>query len=191
VKNNIFLAALPSHDNRLTLTQKILACEAKRSPLTRVHWTHTQDLHLTIGFIPAVDQTDLRTIALSFVTLAQNSPIMVTVEDIRLYGNAIVLRVEPIQTLHVIHKTMNQKLIEATNNKYQFQVKGRFDPHLTVGRVKNLSALNPQHKHQLMSLVEQQCKGYSFLIQQVALMHRLPEKAVPAYQSIQLYTFRA
>lgn len=187
MKTNIFLAALPTYDNRLALTQKISVCEAKRSPLVRVQWTHTQDLHITLGFIAAVHQTDLRNIASGMSSISQTGPLMANVEEIKLYGNAIVLRLEPYQQFLAIHKKMNLKLMEITQSQYQFQVKGRFDPHLTIGRLRNVNALNPLHKHQFLTMLEEQFRGYSFLIQQAALLHRTSEHSISAYQSIQLY----
>ncbi len=174
----------------MVMTQKISACEAKRSPLARIQWTHTQDLHVTLGFIPSVKENDIRNVALAMSTISSMSPFMANVEEVRGYGNAIVLKIEPYQQLLSIHKKMNQKLIEATQNQYQFDNKNRFSPHITIGRVQNLAALNQTHKHQLLNLIQEQFSGYSFLIQQAALMRRLPEKAAPNYQSIQLYTFR-
>ncbi len=190
MKQNIFLAALPSHDNRMVMTQKILNCESKRSPLARIHWTHTQDLHATLGFIPQVNEAEMRNIALTMSAVEQNSPIMATVEEVRGFGNAIVLKIGPYQQLFNIHKKMNQKLMLATQNQYQFDAKHRFSPHITIGRVQNLTALNQQHKDQLLNLIEEQFSGYSFLIQQLGLMRRRPEKATPVYQNIQLYTLR-
>lgn len=190
MKTNIFLAALPSYDNRLLLTQKIHVCEAKRSPLVRIQWTHINDLHVTIGFIPAVNEADLRLIALGMSSVSQTAPFMANAEEIRVYGNAVVLRIEPYHQLLSIHKKMNHKLQEATQNQYQFQVKGRFDPHITIGRLRNLNALNPLHKHQFINLIGEQFKATSFLIQQAALMRHLPDNAVPAYQTIQLYPLR-
>ena len=190
MKTNIFLAALPTYDNRLTLTQKISLCEAKRSPLVRVQWTHTNDLHITIGYIPAVQVADLRTIAVGMSNVSQASPFMANIEEIKLYGTAIVLRLEPYQQLLTIHKKMNLKLMEVTQSQYQFQVKGRFDPHLTIGRLRNINALNPLHKHQFLNMITEQFKGYSFLIQQAALLRRASEHSTPAYQSIQLYPLR-
>ncbi len=190
MKTNIFLAMLPGHDNRLALAQKILACEAKRSPLARVHWTNTNDLHITLGYIAEVNESDIRAIALGMSTVSQNSALMGTAEVVKLYGNAIVLKIEPYQMLAAIHKKMNQKLLEVTNQQYHFEAKHRFDPHLTIGRIQNVQALNPLHKQQLLSLIETQFRGYSFLIQQAALMRRLPEKATSPYQSIQLYNLR-
>ncbi|MBS0287467.1 MAG: 2'-5' RNA ligase family protein [Proteobacteria bacterium] len=190
MKFNIFLAALPSHDNRMVMTQKILSCETKRSPLARIHWTHTQDLHVTLGFIPNVIETDIRSIALAMSTISQQSPFMANVEAVHGYGNAIVLKIEPYQQLLNIHKKMHQKLVEATEDKYHFDTKHRFSPHITIGRVQNLAALNQAHKQQLLSLIQEQFSGYSFLIQQAALLRRLPEKATPSYQNIQLYNLR-
>jgi 2'-5' RNA ligase len=186
----MFLAVLPSNDNRMILSQKISACEAKRSPLVKVDWTHMQDLHVTLGYIQNVDDTDVRAVTLGMVAVSQTSPFMCNVEEIRVYGNAVVLRLEPYQQLLTIHKKMNQKLMEVSEGRYQFSVKGRFDPHLTVGRIRNLRALNPLHKHQFMSLIEEQFRSTSFLIQQAALLRRMPESATPAYQNIQLYTLR-
>lgn len=174
----------------MIMTQKISACEAKRSPLARIQWTHTQDLHITLGYIPKVDQADVRSISLALSAIAQQSPIMANVAQVRGFGNAIALIIEPHQQLLSIHRKLNQKLIEATNNKYHFDTKNRFSPHISIGRVQNLAALNQTHKNQLLDLIQTQFSGYSFLIQQAALMRRLPEKATPHYQSIQLYTMR-
>lgn len=190
MKTNIFLGALPSYDNRLALTQKIYACEAKRSPLVRVQWTHTNDLHVTLGFIPSVEEVDFRKIALGMTAISQSPPLMANVEEVRVYGNAIVLRIEPYQQLLNIHKKMNVKLIEISNHQYHFQVKARFDPHLTIGRIRNVYALNPLHKQQFINLVEEQFRMNAFLIQQAALMRRMPENTTPAYQVIQLYSLR-
>ncbi|MCS5711577.1 2'-5' RNA ligase family protein [Candidatus Berkiella aquae] len=186
---NIFLAALPSHDNRMTIAQKILACETRRSPLAKIQWTHTQDFHLTLGFIPNVEENDLRKIALDLSSVSQNAPFMANVEEIKIYGTAIVLRCEPYHRFLSIHKKMNQKLHEGSLNRYQFDVKKRYDAHMTIGRIRNVKALNPLHMQQLLSLIQEQFRGYSFLIQQGALMRRIAENAVPSYQTIQLYRF--
>ncbi len=122
--------------------------------------------------------------------ITQHSPLMANVGEVRGFGNAIILKVEPYQTLLAIHKSMNQKLIEATQHKYHFEAKHRFSPHLTLGRVQNMEALNQVHKHQLLNLIQEQFGSYSFLIQQVALLRRLPEKSTSVYQNIQLYTLR-
>lgn len=189
MKKNIFLAALPSYDNRLAITQKLLGCEAKRSPLIRVNWTHIDDLHITLGYIANVDLNDIRNIALGFSPISQFAPIMANAEEIRIYGNAIVLRLEPQHRFLAIHKKMNQKLAEVSQNRYAFLVKKHFDPHLTIGRVKNWQVLNPIHKQQFMSLIKEQFQTLSFLIQQAALLHHVGEAAVPTYQAIQKYSF--
>jgi 2'-5' RNA ligase len=190
MNTHLFLAALPSHDNRLIITQKISACEAKRSPLVKVQWTHTQDLHITLGFIQHVEPADIRQIALGFMPITQNAPFMAHVEGIRLYGNAIVLQIGPIQLLQSIHRKMHQRLLEISNHKYDFLMDKRFDPHLTIGRIRNLKALNPLHKDQLMQLVEAQFRQTGFLIQQAALLKHTQETAVPSYQILQQYLFR-
>lgn len=190
MKTNLFLAALPRHDNRQTITQKISACEAKRSPLVKVQWTHTEDLHITLGFIADVEPKDFRTIALGFMPVTQNAPIMAHVEGIRLYGNAIVLQVGPIQPLQSIHRKMHQRLLECSEHRYDFLMDKRFDPHLTIGRIRNLRDLNPLHKEQLLGLIEAQFRSMSFLIQQAALLKHTQETAVPSYQVLQQYLFR-
>lgn len=174
----------------MVMTQKISACEAKRSPLARIQWTHTQDLHVTLGYIPDVNETDIRSIALSMNSISTQSPFMANVEEVRGYGNAIVLKIEPYQQLLTIHKKMNQKVIDATQNQYHFDSKNRFSPHITIGRVQNLEALNQTHKHQLLNLIQEQFNGYAFLIQQAALMRKVSERTAPHYQNIQLFNFR-
>lgn len=189
MKTSIFLAALPSHDNRMIIANKILACETKRSPLAKVQWTHTQDLHLTLGFIAGVEESDLRKVALDLASVSQNAPFMANVEEIKIYGSAIVLRCEPYHRFLAIHKKMNQKLIEGSSGRYQFESKKRYDSHLTIGRIKNLNALNALHLQQLLGLIQEQFRSCSFLIQQCALMRRIAENTAPSYQSIQLYRF--
>lgn len=190
MNSNLFLAALPSHDNRLVFMQKISACEAKRSPLVKVQWTHTQDLHITLGFMADVAQSDFRSIALGFMPVSQNPPFMAHVEGVRLYGNAIVLQTGPIQQFQSIHRKMHQRLLEISNHRYDFAMDHRYDPHLTIGRIRNLQALNPQHREQFRSLVETQFKQYSFLIQQAALLRHSNEPSGPVYQILQQYLLR-
>ncbi|MBS0289581.1 MAG: hypothetical protein JSS07_06065 [Proteobacteria bacterium] len=188
MNTTLFLALLPSHDNRRIMTEKILSCETKRSPLARIQWSHTNDLHIILGAINNVRENDFRNVALALNMVSQSSPLMANVEEIGGFGNAIVLKIGPHQQLLNIHKKMNQKLIQTTQNLYQFDTRNRFLPQLVVGRVHNLQVLNQQHKQQLLGLVEEQFRGYSFLIQQAALVRKLPEKSYPAYQSVQLYT---
>ena len=188
MKTNIFLAALPSHDNRMIIAQKILACETKRSPLAKVQWTHTQDLHLTLGFMPGVEESDLRKASLLLTSVSQNAPFMANVEEIKIYGSAIVLRCQPYHRFLDMHKKMNQKLIEGFEGKYQFDVKKRYDAHMTIGRIRNVNALNPLHMQQLLGLIQEQFRSCTFLIQQCALMRRI-EDAAPSYQIIQQYRF--
>lgn len=188
MKSNIFLALSPSQDNRVILTQKILACEAKRSPLVKVQWTHTQDLHITIGFIANVDEKDLRSVAVGLTSISRATPFMAHAAEIKAYGNAIVMRMEPYPHFHSLHKKMNMQLSEQTQERYHFDTKKRYDPHMTIGRIKNLNALNLLHKQQLLSLVEEQFKNVSFLVQQAALMHRMGEpRGQIAYQILQPY----
>jgi len=187
---NISLAAFPSHDNRAMLTHKIDICEAKRSPLVKVQWSQSNDFHVMVGVIPDVQNKDIRAISLSMTSVSQVPPFMATVEKVRLYGNAIVLCVEPYQQFLKIHQKMDSKLKEATLNRYQFHLKGRFDPYMIVGRIKNLRDLNLAHKQDFMNLVEEQLRSFAFLIQQAALLLRLPESSTPAYQTIQLFNLQ-
>ncbi len=189
MKTSLFLAALPSFDNRMVIANKILACETKRSPLAKIQWTHTQDLHLTLGFITGVEESDLRKVALDLASISQNAPFMANVEEIKIYGSAIVLRCEPYHRFLAMHKKMNQKLNEGSNGQYQFESTKRYDSHMTIGRIRNLNALNPMHLQQLLGLIQEQFRSCSFLIQQCALMRRIAENTVPTYQSIQLYRF--
>jgi 2'-5' RNA ligase len=187
VKTNIFLAALPSNDNRAAITQKISACEAKRSPLVRIQWSQMNDLHVTVGFIQGVEEKDIRTIALGMSDVSKNAPFMANVEDVRIYGTAIVLRVEPHHRFLAIHKAMNQKLLDISNQQYHFLMDRRYDAHLTIGRIRNLKVVNPLHKQQLIQQIEAQFQNYSFLIQQAALLRHGPEHSVPIYQTVQQY----
>lgn len=187
MKSNIFLAALPSHDNRMIIAQKILNCETKRSPLAKIQWAHTQDLHVTLGFIESVEETDIRKVALELASIAQNAPFMANVEEIKIYGSAIVLRCQPYHRFLAMHKKMNQLLTEGSKGQYQFDVKKRYDAHLTIGRIRNAKALNPLHLEQLLGLIQEQFRNSTFLIQQCALMRRVQENA--PYQTIQLYRF--
>ncbi len=171
----------------MMITQTIHKCEAKRSPLVRIIWTYHLDLHVTIGFIPSVEESDIRPIALGMTLVSQTAPFMANGEEIKLYGNAIVVRVEPYQQFLSMHKKMQKKLMEGSNQRYQFQEKGRFDPHLTLGRIQNLHAVNTHHQHQLLALIQEQFKNCSFLVQQAALMRRVSERVTPIYQTIQLY----
>lgn len=190
MKANIFLAALPAHDTRRSLTQKMDACEAKRSPLIRLQWTHTQDLHVTIGFIPLVDQSDLRMVALALAEISKTSLFMVNFGSIKLYGNALVLCLEPYHSFANLHKKMNQKLQEGTSERYQFDTSKRYMPHMTLGRIRNIQAINALHKQQLISLMEEQFQSTTMTIQQAALMRHVSETGGPVYQTLQLYPFR-
>lgn len=190
MNTDLFLSAFPSHDNRVVLTQKISQCEAKRSAFVKVQWTSTPDLFVHLGHIIDVQEKDIRMIALALSAVTQTRPFMANGEEVKLYGNAIVLRVEPFDVLQRLHKKMNQKLMESTNNQYQFFLKGRFDPYLLIGRIKNMSALNPTHKAQFMQMLSQTLHGYSFLVQQAGLVQRLPDKSKQAYQVIQQYPLR-
>ncbi|MFI4938195.1 MAG: 2'-5' RNA ligase family protein [Candidatus Berkiellales bacterium] len=188
MESNVFLAALISHDNRVIITQKIHACEAKRSPLIRVQWTPTNDLHVTLGFIGSVEEKDIRTIAVGLSTASHNASFMANVGSIRLYGSAIVLRMEPYHVFYKIHQQMQQKLIENTQQKYQFDTRKRYDPHVTIGRIRNLRDVNAFHKQQLLSMIEDQFRACTVMIQQAALLRRLPQESGDNYQTLQLYT---
>lgn len=187
---NLFLAALPSHDNLMKITQMISVCEAKRSPLVKVQWTHAQDLHVTLGFIEQVAPSDVRNVALSFMPITQNAPFMAHVEGIRLYGNAIVCQTGPVERFQSIHRKMLHALQEYTNQQYGFLKDKRYTPHLTIGRIRNLKALNPRHREELLSLIGDQFAQYGFLIQQAALLQHTPQPAIPRYEVLQQYLLR-
>jgi 2'-5' RNA ligase len=174
----------------MAITEKISTCEARRSPLVKVQWTHTQDLHVTLGYIPSVEIRDFRNIALSFMPITKTTPFMAHVEGIKLYGNAIVLQVGPAQQLQSLHRKMNQRLGESSNQQYQFATDKRFDPHMTLGRIRNIQALNGQHRDQFLALIETQFRQYGFLIQQAALLRHADTPTVPSYQTLQQYLFQ-
>lgn len=184
----IFLAALPSFENNLQLTEKISACEAKRSPLVKIQWTHAQDLHITLGYIPGIAEKDISIVAMSMASISQISSFMAQVGEVKLYGNAIVLRMHPYPRFLNIHDKMQQKLLAISNHQYQFDMQHKYDPHLTVGRIKNMAAINAAHKMQLLNLIAEKLRSFSFLIQQAALMRRVPENTIPVYEKIKLYT---
>lgn len=190
MKTNVFLAALPRQDNRITLAQKMDICEAKRSPLIRLQWTHMQDLHVTLGFLANVEDKDLRMVALAMGSVSEASLFMASFGAIKLYGTALVLALEPYHSFFNLHKKVNQKLQEATDHRYHFETNRRFSPHMTLARVRNISALNALHKQQLISLVEEQFGQITLLIQQAALMRNISEGPGPVYQALQLYPFR-
>lgn len=186
---NVFLAALPNYDHAMTISQKILACEAKRTALAKITWTHPQDLHVTLGYISQVQENDIRKIAIDFTAVSQHAPFLATISDIKIYGSAIVLRCEPYHRFLAIHKKMNQQLVDGSNGRYQFDTHKKYDAHLTVGRIRNAKALNPLHVQQLLALIQEQFRNTTFLIQQCALMRRIADNTGPCYQAIQLYRF--
>lgn len=190
MKANVFLAALPGQENRSTIIQKMDRCEAKRSPLVKLQWTHAQDLHITLGYIPGVEQKDFRMIAMALHSVTESSRFMTNFGAIKLYGSAVVLCLEPYHSFFNLHKKMNQKLQEVSQQKYQFETQKRYTPHMTLGRIRNPQALNELHKQQFSSLVEEQFRETPLLIQQAALMRRVGEGNGPIYQTLQLYPFR-
>lgn len=191
MKANIFLAALPGQENRLTLIQKMDQCEARRSPLIKLQWTHAQDLHVTLGYIAEVEQKDFRIIVTALHSVTESSRFMANFGAIKLYGGAVILSLEPYHSFFNLHKKMNQKLQEASQQKYQFETGKRYMPHITLARIRNVQALNELHKQQFISLVEEQFREMPLLIQQAALMRRIGEGNGPIYQTLHLYPFRA
>lgn len=196
MKVNIFFAAVPNHDNRQLLTQKILQCEAKRSSQLRIDWSHLTDLHITLGYLSGVEDTDLRAIAQSFLFLNQTTKFLATIKDVRIFGNAIVLRMEPYQTFLGLFKKMKQQLQNTLENKYQFKEHDRFDAHITIGRIQTPRTLTNTQKLQLCNIVGEQFVNTTIVIQQVALMQRIPDhlaknaKSAQQYQALQGYNFK-
>lgn len=189
MKTNLFLVALPSHDSRSSIAQHILACETKRSPLIRTQWTHTNDLHVILGNIHGVSEKDVKPIALHMASISEITPFLATGGGIRVYGDAVILRLEPHHRFLAIHKKMDQKLLEATQNTYHFHIRSRYDPHLLLGRIQNVQALNFSHKKQLIDLAEKHFSDCSFLVQQAALIRRTTRQSRNAalYETVQPY----
>lgn len=192
---NIFFAAVPNPDNRQLLSQKILQCEIKRSPQLKIDWSHLTDLHITLGYLSNVQDIDLRAIAQNFLFLNQTSKFLATIKDVRIFGNSIVLRMEPYQTFLGLFKKMKQQLQVTLQNKYQFKEHARFDAHITIGRIQAPRVLTPQQKLQLCNIVAEQFANTTILIQQVALMQRIPAHLVrnaksAQYQALQGYNFK-
>ncbi len=190
LKANLFLAALPGQDNRMSLVQKMDRCEAKRSPLIKLQWTHAQDLHVTLGYIAGVEPKDFRLIALAMTSVTEASRFMTNFGSIKLYGSALVLCLEPYHSFFNLHKKMNQKLQEASVQKYQFETSKRYVPHITLGRIRNAQSVNELHKQQFISLAEEQFRDTPLLFQQAGLMQRVSEGHGPIYQTLQVYPFR-
>lgn len=186
-KTNVFVAMLPSHDHRQQITQKIYACEAKRSSQLRIHWTFITDLHATLGFLSGIEIPDIQTLSRSFQYLTQATKFMATVKDVRIYGNAIVLRLEPYQTFLGLHQKLKQALQGYQDGKYHLKEQTRYDPHLTIGRIHYPRMLNDKLKHQLVSMISEPFTNTSLLIQQAALMQRLPTHVLKTSNSPQTY----
>ena len=196
MKINLFIAAVPSHDNRQLIAQKIHQCEAKRSSQIRINWTYLTDLHVTMGFLSGVETNDAQALAQGFTILKDTTKFLATVKDVRIYGNAIVLRLEPYQTFLGLFKKLKNQLQTVLDNKYHFKEHARFDAHLTIGRIQSPRVLNTTQQYQLTAMISEQFVNASFLIQQTALMQRIPEniakmsKSAQVYQVLQGYPFK-
>lgn len=196
MSNNIFIAAVPSYDHKQLIMQRILNCETKRSSQLRIDWTNLADLHITLGFLPSVDPADFQAIAQSFAVLTQSTKFISQVKDVRIFGNAIVLRLEPLQNFLVLYRKLKHQLQEVLTGKYAFKEHGRFEAHLTVGRIKSPRVLTHMQKAQLITTVSEQFVNTTFLVQQASLMQRIPEtfsskaKSSQVYQVLQGYPFK-
>lgn len=196
MKRNIFIAAIPSPDHRQLITQKISQCEAKRHSGIRIQWTHLQDLHITIGFLPGVFDKDIQALAMCFQCITSSSKFLASVKDVRIFGNAVVLRLEPYQSFLNLFKKLKQQLQNTLDGKYHFKEHNRFEAHLTIGRIKSPKTMSHAQRHQLTSMIDEQFQNVSIMIQQGALCHRLPEEYIKkassaqVYQAIQGYPFK-
>lgn len=187
MKRNIFIAVLPSHDHRQLITQHIHQCEAKRHSGIRIKWTYTSDLHITLGFLPKVEEKAIPVIAQCFQPMTKFTKFMANVKDVRIFGNAIVLRLEPYQTFLNLFKTLKTQLQTVADGQYHFTEHARFEAHLTIGRIKSPHVLGSVQKQQLITMVAEQFVRISFLIQQGALMQRLPDDILKQMKSAQVY----
>lgn len=193
MKINLFIAAVPSHDNRQLIAQKIHQCEAKRSSQIRINWTYLTDLHITLGFLADVDIRDVQTLAQGFALVKETTKFLATIKDVRIYGNAIVLRLEPQQIFLGILKKLKTQLQTLLDNKYQFREHSRFDPHITIGHIQSPRTLSALQQHQLTSMITEPFVNMSILVQQAALMQRIQNntnQSVQVYQALQAYPFK-
>lgn len=193
MKINLFIAAVPSHDNRQLIAQKIHQCEAKRSSQIRINWAYLTDLHMTLGFLADVDIPDVPALAQGFTLIKETPKFLATIKDVRIYGNALVLRLEPQQIFLGIFKKLKTQLQTLLDNKYQFKEHARFDPHITIGHIQSPRTLSTLQQHQLVSMIAEPFVNMPILVQQAALMQRIQNntsQSAQVYQTLQAYPFK-
>src|SRR3990172_8539471 len=188
-KTNIFLATVPVPTAAQKMHMILEQCQEKLSSRYKIKWTHPSDLHITIGYIRNILVSDIKRVVdmMSIATLHQS--FSVTLGDLRLYGNALAFKIAPIEPLRDIHVRLNAQLEHLTQNRYHFDHKGRFEPHLTIARLQNNRPLPPPAKHVLFSLVKTPFHRFEFLINQVAVMQSNPQENGARYSILRRYPF--
>lgn len=191
MKSNLFLALLPNHVDCQLLTQKLTNYEANLLSPMEVQWVHEHDLHITLGYIHSVKKIDYSHIANCFSNIAFYAAFVASTTSIKLYGNAITLSLTPLQPFVELHKEMKQKLIEGTQNQYRFDTHKGYEPHITIGKIRNLAKHQCTQKQTLIQRLQPIFQSTNLRIQQAALLHRVREgPLVPVYQALQVYRFK-
>lgn len=167
--------------------QKIYACEAKRPSMIKINWAHLQDLHVTIAYIRGVADTDTRLLGTHFLTLAKNASFMARVTQVKLYGSALVLCLDPYNKFHAMHKLIKVGLKDCFEGKYSLEDNKRFDPHMTIGRLLPGPHIGPQQKFQFTNMIQEQFANFGFMVQQAGLMRRKKENTLPHYELLHPY----
>lgn len=150
---NRFIAIVPSHEQQNSIFTILKPYIKQIEALAQMKWVFPTDYHITVGYMKSVHEDDISALENAMrSSLPMLSSFQVFNAGVQFLGWALTLLLRPNDAFQTLYQTILQQVQVTTEDKYPFETKGRFLPHLTLAKIDRSDA---HHAKSRESIVEQ------------------------------------
>ncbi|MFO1257591.1 MAG: 2'-5' RNA ligase family protein [Gammaproteobacteria bacterium] len=190
IQKNKFIALLPSEERQNSIFTILKIYKKQIEGLTTTKWVYSTDYHITIGYMKSVDEHDVTSLLNAMTSsLPKVSSFKVTVSGVSFLGRSLTLLLEPNDTFQSIYQTLLQQVQMTTQDKYPFETKGHFLPHLTLGKIDRNNAPHLETRELISKMLSERYHHFSFDTESLCLMQSKNVEAggKSRYETLQKY----
>lgn len=171
IKQNRFIALLPSHESQDRIFTILKPYKKRIETLAHTKWVFPTDYHITIGYMKSVHEDDISALQHAMrSSLSLISSFHVKCQRVQFLGRALTLVLEPNEIFQAIYQTLFQAVERMTQDKYPFETRGYFLPHLTLAKIDRNDAHDIETRESIEELVSEPCERLEFYTERLCLM---------------------
>lgn len=171
VKKNRFIAIAPSHEQQNSIFTILEPYKKQIEALAHTKWVFPLDYHITVGYMESVDEDDISALENAMISsLPMLSSFQVINTGVQFLGQALTLLLGPNDTFQTLYQTVLQQVQVTTEDKYPFETKGRFLPHLTLAKIDRSDAHHLETRESILEQLSGLYDHYEFDTDRLCLM---------------------